>query len=75
MARPKPEGDEALIMTTLKMEKGILDRISYIAWFDRRASKKAVQEEALQSYIDKWEKKNGAITPEQIKEMEKAIGK
>mgnify|MGYP003575217411 CR=1 FL=1 len=59
------------IRHTIIASEGDINKMKYIAWNDRKALKKAMSE-ALEDYISKWEKKNGAITPALIRKMEES---
>lgn len=53
-----------------KFPDEIRDKAMYIAWFDRGTYTNFVTD-AVVVAIDKWEKKNGVISDEQIMKMKK----
>jgi hypothetical protein len=59
------------IRHTVIADSVAIDKVKYIAWQERKQLKKTIGE-ALEDYIAKWEKKNGAITPVMIKKMEES---
>lgn len=52
---------------SLRIEEGTANKLKYIAWHDRK-SNTDIYKQAFESLISEWEKKNGAITEDQLKE-------
>lgn len=76
MAQQKPDKPAAAqglkegeIRKTIIASEEAINKMKYIAWFDRKKDK-GVYSEALEDYIGRWEKKNGSISPALIKKME-----
>ncbi|RYD54872.1 MAG: hypothetical protein EOP56_18055 [Sphingobacteriales bacterium] len=55
--------------TSFFIDKELLRKAKFIAWFERRAEK-TVYNDAVGEYVAKWESENKAITEKRLQEME-----
>jgi hypothetical protein len=58
----------AKTFTGFKIQNEVLEKAKYIAWFERKTLTSKV-EEFLENDISKFEKKNGLIAKDQLKQI------